>query len=369
MGQERLEVSLGNRTYPIITGNGMLSLFAPTLRQMGVQNRLVIITDSNVAPLYLKPLKHHLTHFGFAPAAVVLSPGESQKSLKTAGKVYGELIGSGIGRADAIIAFGGGVIGDLAGFIAATFQRGMTMIQLPTTLLAQVDSSVGGKVAVNHPLGKNMIGAFHQPRLVWCDTDYLSSLPFREIVCGLGEVVKYGIVGDAELFAYIERNLGPVLKLEPQSITHIQSRCLELKARVVSEDEKETGLRMILNCGHTIGHALEAAGKYRLLKHGEAVLFGIVAESYIARETGLITDDVHRRIVDLIARIPLRNNVQQLKAGEILQFVRRDKKSVETRPRFILPIRIGEVKCVDQVDSKLILKSLKYLQKLKLTNR
>ena len=235
------------------------------------------------------------------------------------------------------------------------------MLQAPTTLLSQVDSSIGGKVAVNHPLGKNMIGAFYQPRFVWVDIDYLKTLPPREVVCGLGEVVKYGISLDADLFTYLEGNLESVLKLERDAVMHVQGRCCELKAHIVAKDERETGLRMVLNCGHTIGHALEAAGNFRVLKHGEAVLLGMIAESFIAREMSILAADAHRRIVDFIRRIPLKARWSSIAPARILSALKRDKKSADGKTRFVLPIRLGEVQVVDSVEATLIQSSLKYI--------
>ncbi len=265
----------------------------------------------------------------------------------------------------AVVALGGGVIGDLAGFVAATYQRGVSLVQMPTTLLSQVDSSVGGKVGVNHPLGKNMIGAFYQPALVWVDADTLVSLPPREIVCGIGEIVKYGIALDSDFFSYLELNLEKILNLDPEALFHVQSRSLEIKSRIVAEDENETGLRTILNLGHTIGHALEAAGKFQLLKHGEAVLLGTVAEGYIANRLGLISNATYGRIVEFVARIPFKSSIRNLKTPDILRAMKYDKKSIGGNIRFVLPFRIGEAKLVDRVESKLVVDSLTHLRKVR----
>ncbi len=362
MIHKQIDVNLGARTYPIYIGREMLSTLAPTMQQRHIHGAIVLITDKIIAPLYLQPIERHLRHFNYETLSIVIPTGERQKSLARAGRIITEMLSKGIGRNSAIIALGGGVIGDLAGFVAATYQRGVALVQVPTTLLAQVDSSVGGKVAVNHPLGKNMIGSFYQPTLVWADADTLVTLPFREIICGIGEIVKYGIALDADLFSYLESNLDNILKLEPDALLHVQSRSLELKAHIVSEDETETGIRAVLNFGHTVGHALEAAGNYRLLKHGEAVLLGMLAESSMANKLGMISDEVYRRIAELIYRIPIKASVRNLKTSDILRLMKHDKKSIEGNVRFVLPVRIGEVKTVDRVDSKIVAGSLKYIR-------
>jgi 3-dehydroquinate synthase len=235
----------------------------------------------------------------------------------------------------------------------------VTLIQVPTTLLAQVDSSVGGKVAVNHALGKNMIGAFYQPRFVWIDGETLHTLPSREVICGLAEVAKYGVIFDAEFFAYLEANLDAIINIDPATVMHIQARCCELKARVVSEDEREHGLRAVLNYGHTVGHALEAAGNYRTLKHGEAVLLGMAAEAFIAQKMGLLSVDVLERIETFVSRVPFEFKINALVTTKILDAIRRDKKSVEGKTRFVLPVRLGEVRVLEGVEPELIRSSLK----------
>jgi 3-dehydroquinate synthase len=357
----QIDVRLGERSYPIFVGNGMLADLAPTMQQRGLSGRVLIITDKNVAALYLKQAEKHLRHFGFDTHSIVIPSGEAQKSLSRAHRIFTEMLKTNIDRNSVVVALGGGVVGDLAGFIAATYQRGIPLVQVPTTLLAQVDSSVGGKVAVNHPLGKNMIGAFHQPVMVWSDSGALSTLPQREIVCGLGEIVKYGIALDADLFGYLEDSLDDILKLRTEQLLHVQFRWLDLKASIVSHDERESGLRSILNLGHTVGHAIEAAGRYRMFKHGEAILLGMVAEGYIAGEMGLIDADVRARMERLIARVPLRVRAEALKLPEILNAMKHDKKSVNKKVRFVLPTRIGEARVVDGVNPKIVLASLKYL--------
>ena len=358
MIHRQIDVALGDRSYPIYVGRAMTASFAQTCAGHGIPDRIVIVTDTNIAPYYLQAFRKNLREFKFNVTSIVIPPGERQKSLRQANAIFTEMLKSGVGRRSAVVALGGGVIGDLSGFVAATYQRGLSLVQVPTTLLAQVDSSIGGKVAVNHPLGKNMIGAFHQPKFVWTDTDCLRTLPKREIICGIGEIVKYGLIFDAGFFAYLESNLERLLDLDPETVLHVQTRCSELKAEITSKDERETGIRTVLNLGHTVGHALEAAGHFRLLKHGEAVLLGMMAESYIAREMGLIHDDAHDRIVQLIRRIPVKFRRGDVRSSDVLRLMSHDKKSIAGKKRFVLPIRIGEVQVVEDVDHSLIRASL-----------
>jgi 3-dehydroquinate synthase len=352
-------VPLGDRTYPIFIGTGMTGSFAPTCDRHILPHRLFIITDTNVAKHYLKPLEKHLTHFKFQFSSHIIPAGERQKSLARANLIFTAMLREGLGRQSAVVALGGGVIGDLAGFVAAVYHRGVQLIQVPTTLLSQVDSSVGGKVAVNHPLGKNMIGAFYQPAFVWTDVDHLRTLPEREISCGLGEIIKYGVIWDPELLKYLERNLDRLLRLDRETVMHVLARCCEIKSEIVGKDEREGGLRTVLNFGHTVGHALEAAGHYRLLKHGEAVLFGMIAESMIARSMGMIDAATHQRLESLIRRVPLKQRLSSLNVAAIMRAMGRDKKSVNNMKRFVLPKKIGEVASVENVDQKLIESSLK----------
>ena len=363
MIQRQIDVALDERSYSIYLGAEMVSSFAPMCRQHGISDSLLIITDRNVALDHLQPLLRNLLHHKFQPTTIVVPPGENQKSLQRANKIFTEMLKKRIPRNSTVIALGGGVIGDLAGFVAATYQRGIKLVQVPTTLLAQVDSSIGGKVGVNHPLGKNMIGAFHQPVFVWMDTNYLKTLPPREIICGLGEVLKYGVIRDAELFGFLELNLEKILRLDTEAVIYVQMQCAAIKAEIVSQDEKESGIRIILNCGHTIGHGLEFAGHYKQMKHGEAVLLGMIAESFIAKEMKLLEADSYKRIVALIRRIPMKTKFGMLKIADILNAMGRDKKHIGSKLRFVLPIKIGEVNVVDTVTPTLIQKGVKEILK------
>jgi 3-dehydroquinate synthase len=350
MLSRHIDVNLGDRSYPIYIGADCLSEFSSACRRHDIPDTVVLITDTTVARLYLRHLLQSLKRSDFRVTAIVLAPGEAQKSMSRANAIYTEMLEKRIPRSSAIIAFGGGVIGDLAGFIAATYQRGIKLIQMPTTLLAQVDSSIGGKVAVNHPLGKNMIGAFYQPEFVWMDASYLKTLPRREILCGIGEVVKYGIIRDPELFALLESKLERATELDGDVLVRVITTCASLKGKIVSEDEKEKGVRIVLNCGHTVGHGLEAAGHYRVLKHGEAVLLGLAAESLIAHRIGVLDREPCERILSLVRRLPVRANLASLSISEIVRAMGRDKKRVGSSMRFVLPTAIGGVRVVDNVD-------------------
>lgn len=358
MIQRQIDVALNERSYSIYAGADMVSSFAPMCLQHGISGSIVIITDRNVASYHLQPLLRNLLHHKFQLTTIIIPSGENQKNLHRANTIFTEMLKKRIPRNSTIIALGGGVVGDLAGFVAATYQRGIKLVQVPTTLLSQVDSSIGGKVGVNHPLGKNMIGAFHQPAFVWMDADYLKTLPFREIICGFGEVLKYGIIRDIELFGFLESHLDKILRLDSEAIMYVRTKCAVIKAEVVSQDEKESGVRIILNFGHTIGHGLEFAGHYKLMKHGEAVLLGIIAECFIAKEIKLLGVNSYERIVALIRRVSMKIKLSSLKVADIENAIGRDKKHVDAKLRFVLPIKIGEVKMVDDVTPKQIHKAI-----------
>lgn len=352
-------VRLGERSYPVHIGRGVLASLPSILRSHRIPEQIVLITDSTVARLLLRPLSRVLTRSGFSPTVVTVPPGEDRKSLATAERIYGRMLRARIGRSAAILAVGGGVIGDLAGFVAATYHRGLPLVQVPTTLLAQVDSAIGGKTAVNHALGKNMIGAFHQPRCVVADIDVLKTLPRREVLCGMGEIVKYGIILDPDLFAQLEDRWEDLLSLKALTVLHAVNRCATLKARLVSRDERESGARIILNCGHTIGHALEAAGNYRRFKHGEAVLLGLLAESTIANRMRILPTPSYERIVALICRLPINVPMEGISRRAIASLITRDKKTRSGKNRFVLPADIGSTRVIEGVPPSLIQASIK----------
>ncbi len=358
-----VKVPLGDRSYPIYIGTNLVKNIGKLCINHKISRTVVIITDENVARYYLSQVKTSLEKKKFSVQMIVLPSGERQKSLETAEKIYTKLLGWNIERNSTIVALGGGVVGDLAGFIAATYQRGIGFVQIPTTLLAQVDSSVGGKVGINHSLAKNMIGAFYQPQFVLADTSVLKTLSKRELICGMGEAVKYGVILDKKFFSFIEQNLSKALLGEHTIVSHIIRRSCELKTYVVSRDEKELNLRTILNFGHTVGHALEHAGKLSSLKHGEAILYGMIAETNIAFESGMISFDDQERLERLIQRIPIPSlSSLRLKNTKMIETMRKDKKVKDGSIRMNLPYTIGKISLPMNVDERLIEGAIDYVK-------
>ncbi len=341
MGVE-LKVNLGQRSYPIFIVSSQLPHLGRYLIPLSLASRVFVITDEVVGRLYGEQVTRALRDAGFEVLYQELPDGEEYKSLESAGQLYTRALEGGVERRSAMIALGGGVIGDLAGFVAATYMRGVPLVQVPTTLLAQVDSSVGGKVAVNHPLGKNMIGCFYQPRLVFADVATLKTLPLREIRAGLAEVIKYGVIRDKDFFEFLEENLEKILRLDQDVLIEVVKRSCAIKAGIVEKDETEQELRAILNFGHTIGHALEVLTKYRVYRHGEAVAAGMVAAAAIAEEKGLCGPDLTMRLAGILehAGLPVRI---PFKAEEIIEVLPRDKKAQGGWPRFVLPVALGRV--------------------------
>jgi len=360
---QTVRVPLGERSYPIYIGKNLLSSLGRFFHRHRLPKTVVIITDRNVARLYLKTAQRSLVQAGFDVRAIVIPPGEKEKSLRRADTMYSALLRFRIERRSTIVALGGGVVGDLAGFIAATYQRGVNFVQVPTTLLAQVDSSVGGKVGVNHALGKNMVGAFYQPVFVVADVATIRTLPDREIVCGVGEVVKYGIIMNRKFFSFADRNLPDILAKEGRVLTHLVAQCCRMKALVVSKDEREDNLRAILNFGHTVGHALEHAGSYRSLKHGEAILLGMITETIVAYRLGMISSKDASRIEGAILRIPIPRSIGfSFVPSRLIAAMRLDKKAAAGKIRLVLPTSVGDVTLPIVVDEKIILESLVYLR-------
>jgi 3-dehydroquinate synthase len=360
---ETVRVPLGKRTYPIYIGANILSGIGSLFHRHKLPATAIIITDKNVAPLYRGTVERSLTASGFTVHSIVIPAGEEQKNLRRAEAIFAQLLRWRVERRSTIVALGGGVVGDLAGFIAATYQRGVLFVQVPTTLLAQVDSSVGGKVGVNHALGKNMVGAFYQPVLVVADVATLRTLPQREIVCGLGEVMKYGIIMDRKFFSYTRRHIDRLLEMNSGVLTYIVTQCCRMKAYVVSKDERERNLRAILNFGHTVGHALEHTGKYRSLKHGEAILLGMVAESFVALRLGMISPSEAGRIESAVLSVPIPaiHNFS-IVPQKLLKAMRIDKKVEEAKIRLVLPTSIGRVCLPQPVEEGRILEALEYLR-------
>jgi len=340
-----VNVPLGQRRYTIKIGDSLLHRLGPECARLRLGPRCAIITDTNVGRQYAKPAYNSLVRAGFEPSLIVVPAGETAKSLKTVQSCYDRLASHRLERKSFIVALGGGVVGDLAGFVAATYLRGIPFVQVPTTLLAQVDSSVGGKVGVNLKAGKNLVGAFHQPRLVLCDLNTLNTLPTQEYRAGLAEVIKYGIIYDPALFARLERELPALLRREPKILAAIVARCCQIKAAVVGQDETESGLRAILNFGHTIGHAIEAISGYGKYLHGEAIAIGQIAAARLsAALTGLPMKDV-TRITDLFQRAGLPAQVK-LNAGQrtkLFAAMKLDKKVSNGEIKFVLANRIGKV--------------------------
>jgi 3-dehydroquinate synthase len=342
-----IRVNLGPRSYDIAIGSGTEGSFAAFVRDRIPQaSRGLVVADTNTRS-HAERLAQRLGTDGVA----VVPAGENSKSLAAAADLYSQLAKRAADRKTPVIAVGGGVVGDLAGFVAATYNRGLPLVMLPTTLLAMVDSSVGGKVGINLPEGKNLVGAFHQPAGVWIDTALLDTLPDREYRSGLAEVIKYGVILDAEFFAWLEANADAVLRREPAAVTHVVARSCRLKADVVERDEREeTGLRMVLNYGHTFAHPFESVGGYGAWLHGEAVAAGMVCASRLAERRGLIPSGVTARQVALLERFELPTRPRpEWQADALLAVMRRDKKNVGGRLRLILPTRLGQVAAFDDV--------------------
>lgn len=350
----KVNVDLGAKSYDIVIGYDVKNEILEFVKQADFSSKGLIITDSNLAPLYAAKLQEILKNAGLAADVAVITAGESSKSLKVAEALYTKAINLGLDRKSPILALGGGVVGDLAGFIAATYMRGVPFVQVPTSLLAQVDSSVGGKVAVNHALGKNLIGAFYQPKAVFMDLNMMSTLPKREIYTGLGEIIKYGIIYDAEFFKFLEENKEKVLALEPKVITHIIARSCEIKAAVVSQDEQESGLRRILNFGHTIAHTIEKETNYVRYNHGEAVAIGMVAAAHISLQLNLIDEKTFIRVKNLITDLHLPVAAENCIADNMYNDIFHDKKTINGKVNWVLMSAIGKVISRNDISEKMV---------------
>jgi len=320
---------------------------------------VAIITNSVVAPLYLDRLIAAVRGAGARVTSIIVEDGETAKQWRTLDQVFDRLLAARCGRDSVVVALGGGVVGDLAGFAAAVYQRGIPFLQVPTTLLAQVDSSVGGKTAINHPRGKNMIGAFHQPLAVVADIATLDSLPERELAAGLAEVIKHGLILDASFIEWLERNLEALRRRDHAALAYAVRKCCALKAEVVSKDERETALRAILNFGHTFGHAIEAAAGYGRWLHGEAVAAGMVMASELSRRAGLLSDGQVARVRDLVARAGLPVQGPAIPAQSLLEWMQVDKKASGGHLRFILLSRIGAAEIRNDLDESAILEAIR----------
>jgi 3-dehydroquinate synthase len=335
-----LVVGLGERSYPIHIGPGLLERAELLAPHVGGR-RAIVVTNETVAPLFADRLERTLTAAGARTGRVVIPDGEEHKTWRTLDAVFGALLEARADRKCILVALGGGVVGDLAGFAAASYQRGIAFVQVPTTLLAQVDSSVGGKTGINHPLGKNMIGAFHQPLAVLADTGTLASLPEREYRAGLAEVVKYGAIHDEAFFAWLEANLEALLRRDPDALSHAIGRSCEVKAEIVARDEREAGPRALLNLGHTFGHAIETVQGYGNWLHGEAVAAGMAMAARFSVQLGRLPAADAERLVALLARAGLPTHPPRMAPPAWLEAMGRDKKNESGRITLILLEALG----------------------------
>jgi len=358
-----LDKKAPDRSYPIFIERGLLDKVGGRMRRLGLKGVCALVTNPAVGALYSERVLNSLRKAGFSPIVVTVPDGEKYKTLKEVSRIYDRLLEEKLERDSSIIALGGGVTGDMAGFAAATFLRGVPYIQIPTTLLAQVDSSVGGKTGVNHPLGKNLIGAFYQPKAVFIDPDVLKTLERREKNAGLGEVVKYGIIRDKKFFSHLEDKrekllnqiAGPEIleKKKGDEIIRAIERSCEIKAEIVSRDEKERGLRSILNFGHTFGHAVEALTNYTGFKHGEAVSIGMVMAAGLSFKLGMAREGVVKRIENLLSALGLPTRAPLLKPSDFIETMRLDKKVKAGRVRFVLIKDIGSAVLEEVSEEKL----------------
>lgn len=360
MSFQTLNVELGERSYPIYIGDGVLQRTS-IIQSLIPSPQILIVTNTTVAPLYLAQVEAWLraARDGCQIEVVELPDGEQYKNLASVEQVFDRLMHLGFNRRCLIVALGGGVIGDMAGFAAACYQRGVPFVQIPTTLLSQVDSSVGGKTGVNHPLGKNMIGAFYQPQAVYIDTDVLVTLPDRELAAGLAEVVKYGLIADAGFFVWLEQNMDKLLAKDRSALQYAIMRSCQVKAQIVAQDEKESGIRAILNLGHTYGHAIETEMGYGQWLHGEAVSAGMIMACELSQSLGWLPDDVVGRARQLLvrARLPV-SPPQGMGAAAFLRHMKVDKKVVNGRVRLVLLAALGEAVVTSDFDPDIFQKQL-----------
>lgn len=355
-----VRVELGPDSYDIVIGSNALDSLPDFVAKKEYSRSALIVTDTNVGPLYGEKVESLLAGAGIRAAVAAIPAGESSKSLTVVEEVFTRAIEGGLDRRSPVIALGGGVVGDLGGFIAAAYMRGVPFIQIPTSLLADVDSSVGGKVAVNHRLGKNLIGAFYQPEGVFIDLDCLKTLPPREISTGLGEILKYGIISDGELFAYLEKNSQAIKALDLEAIRHLIIRSCQIKAEVVSRDEKESGLRRILNYGHTMAHAVEKEAGYGRYNHGEAVAIGMVCAAHIGAALKLNDEGLLERIEELCRRLGLPIRAENCSVDKLYAAIFHDKKTVNGVVSWVLAPRPGETVITGDVPEEIVKAAMAY---------
>jgi len=355
---ERITVSLGERSYPISIGAGLFTDPA-LLSLLNKKQKVVIVSNTTVAPLYAEKVEYWLNQVDCDHSLLQLPDGEQYKSLDTFNTIMTYLIEHNYNRDVVIIALGGGVIGDLVGFAAACYQRGVDFVQLPTTLLSQVDSSVGGKTAVNHPLGKNMIGAFYQPKSVIIDTDCLATLPPREFASGMAEVIKYGIIYDYDFFVWLENHLDRLYAHDKDALKYAIAHCCKIKAEVVALDEKESGIRALLNLGHTFGHAIEAELGYGNWLHGEAISSGMVMAAKTACMQGMMTPEHVDRIITILKKAKLPTHTpSSMSFQDFIKHMMRDKKVLSGQLRLVLPMELGHADVVKNVPESVLEKAI-----------
>ncbi len=357
-----LQVITRQKSYPIYIAPSSLSRLPELLKAFSLHRDLFIVSDRNVAAVYGEIILKTLRTQDFTPQLLIIETGEESKSLEKYQEVITQLIQRGATRRSTLLALGGGVIGDLAGFVAATFMRGIRWVQIPTTLLAQIDSSVGGKVGVNHPLGKNLIGAFYHPDLVLIDPETLRTLPPREIFAGAAEMVKYGLIQDAKLFSHLQKDLETLLHLsQTERLVEMIHRCCAIKAKIVEQDEREQGLRAVLNFGHTIGHALEAATCYQYYRHGEAVTLGMAAAVFISMKSGRLSPVTAEEIYPVLRRLKPPAVPKEISIEDIQENLKYDKKRLPTAQQWVLLQDIGSFVITPEVAESLVKQAIQFM--------
>ena len=356
---KKIDVNLGERSYKIIIMPKLIDDPSNKLSKHVTEKNVLIITDDNVNKIYGDTVLKKISSVADKASIYSIKPGESSKNLETVRLIYSAAIEAGLDRTSVIVALGGGVVGDIAGFAAATYMRGIDLIQIPTSLLAMVDSSVGGKTGVDLPEGKNLIGAFWQPKRVYIDTETLKTLPEREVYCGLAEVVKYGMVLDDNFFAYLESKIKELNTLDSDTYTEVIAKCCQIKADIVEKDElEETGLRAVLNYGHTFAHAIENVTDYKKLNHGEAVSIGMCMAASLAVDDARLDDAAELRQENLLRKLHLPCSIEGVKPAQIFAAMAKDKKTIAGKLRFVLPDTIGEATLAENIEKELILDAI-----------
>lgn len=345
-----ININLGEKSYPIYIASEGWNILPQAINERIKGKKILVVSDENTYYHFYHLIENILMSMGLKVYSAIVTPGESSKSFQCAQMLYSKALDANLGRDSTIIALGGGVVGDLAGFVAATYMRGIRFIQLPTSLLAQVDSSIGGKVAINHPLAKNIIGAFYQPEMVFINPNTLTTLPPRELATGMAELVKHGFIADRDFIIWLEENLEALLALDIDTLSYALFRSCSIKAGIVEKDEKETGIRAYLNFGHTIGHAIESATGYSIYTHGEAIALGMVYESKIAVNMGLVDEDYVKNLSAILKKVGLPTQLCSPDWDRIISKMAYDKKNVGGRILFILPTGYGKVGIFQDVD-------------------